>query len=614
MQARTYRRWLTVAALAIAPVFASHSVYGQYSSSNDGHALDANNGVGSGGYNGPGRSGSQITGNDIVYGNVTGGKGLTGRLREFDPQAFRGTLAGSGVDQFIAGSSGAPTPSSPNFSLSTPRAYYANSRGVAPPSGSVLIGSTGSAIGTSLTPDNPYSSPATSNQLSGVRLGSTNIIGVPGGTSNGLLELPGGLDSSNPNIQSTLSASPLYGIRSSGAASSAALNSYLNNPTPGQLAPNSIDQNQVNALRQQLQTSQSQTPGGSQLNQNLDGTTNLNADSANGGAIAPAANPFNPSSGNPLLNPGKGRGNLSGGVPLQMPLNSPVNGSNSGRLGDSVTNTPLGSFSESPRGIQLTSPSAYSSQYAAMQQELKQYNVPSAKPTVSRKAAAVKQPGKSAQTPGTPGTPATPGAPATPGTPGTGTPAAGATPAAVNPEPVKVSSIAATITSPRAKGLHDLLAKAEDSLKNDRFKAAIEQFDSAITVAPNNQMIALGRGNAALAAGYYAAAETSIRRAVGADATVLMAQLDLSSMLSSGRLDFLRKDLKELADKNSKESRPWFLLAYVAYNTGDAKTAANDLQEAKNRSVPNDAAILLMQEYWQLPKSDVAQPSTELNK
>lgn len=81
MQARTSRRWLTAAALAIAPVLASNSVYGQYAAGRaDGHALDANNGVGSGGYNTPGRNGSLVTGNDIVYGNVTGGRGLTGNL------------------------------------------------------------------------------------------------------------------------------------------------------------------------------------------------------------------------------------------------------------------------------------------------------------------------------------------------------------------------------------------------------------------------------------------------------------------------------------------------------------------------------------------------------
>ena len=95
MQVRRYRRWLTAAAFAITPVLASRVAMRQYAASNGGgHALDANNGVGSGGYNGAVNNGSLVTGNDIIYGNVTGGRGLTGKLREFDPTQFRGTLPG----------------------------------------------------------------------------------------------------------------------------------------------------------------------------------------------------------------------------------------------------------------------------------------------------------------------------------------------------------------------------------------------------------------------------------------------------------------------------------------------------------------------------------------
>ena len=94
-----------------------------------------------------------------------------------------------------------------------------------------------------------------------------------------------------------------------------------------------------------------------------------------------------------------------------------------------------------------------------------------------------------------------------------------------------------------------------------------------------------------------------------------MAELDLNSMLSSGRRRFVKKDLKDIADKNPKESRPWLLLAYIAYNTGDEQTAANDLAEAKKRSGALDVTIPLMQRYWQLPaSSDTTQQKQELNK
>jgi hypothetical protein len=605
MQARRYRRWLTAAALAITPVLGVRVASAQYAaSSGGGHALDANNQVGSGGINGT-VSNSLITGNDIVYGNVTGGRGLDGnfRTRELDPTAFRGILPGAGIDSFVAGSNSAPTAYSPTFSLSQPRAFYGSSRGVAPPVGTVLLGSSGSAIGTSLTPANPYAATntASADDLAGIRAGTTNIIGVPGGSNNSFLVLPGGQDSSYANLQSVLAASPLYGLKYTTGAGATAFNDSLTNPTPGTLAPGSYDANSLNNFQQQLRAS---TPSASQLNPNLndqstDLTNGSNGNGSGNNGTSSQSNPYKPSTGDPRLNGATGNriNGTVGGTPLEMPLNSPVG---SGRLNDAASSTQLGTYHESPNGIQLVSPGTYSPQYKALQNALDRYRVQ------TKPAAAVGKNGKPLIAPSTtqPSTVTPPGTPAAPAV----------KPGGNGAELVKISSIAGTVTSPKARGLHDILAKADDALKNDQFKSAIDQFNAASFVAPNNQMIALGRANANLAAGYYATAEQDIRRAVSADAAVLMAQMDLGSMISSHRLDFVKKDLKDLADKNPKESRPWFLLAYINYNTGDEQAAANDLEAAKQRSGSLDISIQLMQQYWQLPAPDASVQKQELNK
>jgi len=202
MQVRAYRRWLTAAALAIAPVLAPRVASAQYmSQNNSGHALDANSQVGSGGINNSVNSGSLVTNNDIVFGNVTGGRGFQGKIDSFGSDAFQGgILAGSHTDAFIAQSSGAPTPYSPTFSGATPRAFYGQSRGVNPPPGTILLGSSGAALGTSLTPANPYSSMATADQLADIRVGRTNVIGYGGDTSN-FLAVPGSANSSLPTFR-----------------------------------------------------------------------------------------------------------------------------------------------------------------------------------------------------------------------------------------------------------------------------------------------------------------------------------------------------------------------------------------------------------------------------
>ena len=64
----------TLATLAFTrPAAAQYPVAGQ-----DGHANDANNRVGSGGYNSGGSSGSAVTPNNIVNKTVSGGYGFRG--------------------------------------------------------------------------------------------------------------------------------------------------------------------------------------------------------------------------------------------------------------------------------------------------------------------------------------------------------------------------------------------------------------------------------------------------------------------------------------------------------------------------------------------------------
>src|SRR5829696_3166327 len=97
-------RWILCAAAAAAALPILSSVASaQYRVNTSGQALDANNRIGSGGRNesNPSARPGVVTGNDIVTGNVTGGKQFRGRLDYTDPGAFRGPTAGRGSDNFI---------------------------------------------------------------------------------------------------------------------------------------------------------------------------------------------------------------------------------------------------------------------------------------------------------------------------------------------------------------------------------------------------------------------------------------------------------------------------------------------------------------------------------
>src|ERR1700733_11260125 len=92
----------------------SASAMAQYRTGNDGHLLDANNRIGSGGLNAntsvasPGQ-GTDMLGNDIVTGNVTAGRQFRGFIPYTAPDAFRGNLPGEGLDRFVSESAGVPT-------------------------------------------------------------------------------------------------------------------------------------------------------------------------------------------------------------------------------------------------------------------------------------------------------------------------------------------------------------------------------------------------------------------------------------------------------------------------------------------------------------------------
>src|SRR4051812_39585478 len=143
--------WLFNAAAA-AVLALSPLAFAQQRVGEEGRALDANNRVGSGGYNSRGISGNMIpgttvTGNNIVTGNVTGGREFRGGVPYTDPREFRGNIAGQDTDRFIAGSSGAQQSySAPQNFLQDIQPFYGRRLATAPPAGFAQQGFTGTYV------------------------------------------------------------------------------------------------------------------------------------------------------------------------------------------------------------------------------------------------------------------------------------------------------------------------------------------------------------------------------------------------------------------------------------------------------------------------------------
>jgi len=605
------RRILTLAIAGALPLLAlTLSADAQVATGNNGRALDANNRVGSGGINGPGGSGiaGGVTQNQIIYGNVTGGKGFTGPLGERDPGAFFGPTSGGISDRFIASSSGAPQPYQPSIDLSKPQPFYGSDRFASAPLGSVRVGFTGAYLGTNAPADSPLMQNPLMAPLSeqSQQLGQLTVLGTKttvSGNEYGEQLFQASLE--NGAMQSTFSGSPLYGIQSmQGGLEDNTLGLSDSN---GQVGPNSRFQFQ-NAEERRMQSELQQPNGPPQPNNPLQ--------------------PNTPQQPNGV--PGNGdQSQQQRTNTIQQPLESIDNSSFGDRSAHPFGSQPMSTNLQTGGGTQqrftLVAPEMQSTQYSELKKRLERYQSPQQIATQQqiqsqreRRAAADRAVGPTSRPAGgvyvpeiiksgQPGvTVPQPGATMPPRVV---SPAPSVTPSPVEPsEPMKISSLA---TGVNARGLHELLASGEALMHEGKFQSAIDKYNVAQRIAPNNPLVPVGLASAQLGAGAYRNASETLHQVFLSAEPTLMAQYDLAGWMPADRLNAIKTQLADLSNKEKDDETPEFLLAYIAYNTGDKATAKQHLDEARKRSDGKDKLLDRLETDWNLSAKPAA---SELNK
>jgi tetratricopeptide (TPR) repeat protein len=483
--------------------------------------------------------------------------------------------------------------------------------------------------------------------------------------SPGQLLLPGPIDPTAG--QQYISATPLTGIRQFGANDNGVIGTITNtqyNPATG---GGTLTPQQIQQMRDEMNGSSGTGGVGGAMPQagqpnSQQGTQQQQQPGIEGAAPAVPVAPGGAPPAKPIA-PQQIKSPTVGGAP--------VTGAQA--VNSAITPSTGGDTDQSTRLRMIIPPQAQSSVYAELlkrhQESATDQNVSDAQAARDYNAAqrAMEQmknakPGQpgapGAPTPGAPGAPAAPGAAAQPGAlpgapaippPPGGVPAvpppagqqAGTPPGVPDyakqnealikqnqrdiarlqpvkkkPEPVKVSSFA---TGMKGKGLSEIMKQAEVSMKDGKFTAALESYDKAEQVAPNNPLIRLGRANAELGASYYARAEAHLREAFNSNPELLNGQYDLIALLGEQRLQVLVRDLKEIAAKEQREPRPQFLLAYIAYNTGHETDAEARLDLAEKRSGGKDPFYKLLRDNWSLPSgaqkpAAPSAPAPDLNK
>ena len=614
-QKRTSAGWILRAAVAAVPMLAIAAGASAQFRVDTGNSNDANNRVGSGGRNpdDAGRRTGVPSGNDLITGNVTGGKEFRGHVPYRNVNEFRGRTGGDNLDSYIRSSAGAGTAADMRMSEEV-RPFYGAARTVNVPPGFQQV-----APGTGAYVPSPVQTyrPAGDQRMGAVNLAEQHgVLPAPGE-----LLLPGPVDPTSG--QQYISASPLTGIRQMNPNDPGVMGTLTNtkyDPQTGQLTAA-----QIQGMRDELRADW--TP---------EGAVAPKAPGAPGEAL-PA--PVLPEGETEPLTPGEvkpmtGRRPVTNAKPV---IQQPVGGVAQPIVQKPVDTSVAADGLETNQSLRqriLPPPEKQSSVYAelwkrhrdaAADREIS--DVEAARAFNAAQAQQKKQAtaGGRGEQPGAPGG-AQPGRPGQPDAaapvPPSDQAAPGAAPAVTDfskrneeilkrapgekrevvkkiPVPVKVPSLGQGIKS---KGLTDIMSQAEALMKDGKFTAALDQYDQAEQVAPNNPLVKLGRANAELGAAYYARAEAHLREVFTKNPELLVGQYDLAAWLGEPRLQALIKDLKEIANKEQREPRPVFLLAYISYNTGNEQQADAYLDLADKRSGGADPFYKLLRDNWALPE------------
>lgn len=603
-----------------------------------GHALDANPQIGSGGYNS--QSANQQPSwnqyqNALTTNSDAGGYGFRGAtvngvnlgVGYTDPFAFRGLLAGEGVDQFISMSTGVPTMADPTASSRNYAAppnpsliYYGSANHTAPPPGYQPSPSVSGFVPQQPTVQSPQDSRLGAVDFSG----SSQIIPKPYE-----LLLPGPVDpTANPATpaQQMLAANPIFGvvnwtmtpeIQQQGQQNqSAQIPGQIPGQTPlqqgvGPQIAQGLTQDQIRGMREELNNQVSKGAGG-QANPPVNAAQPLNSTQSLSGGNSTTNPPESPFAA-PSLTPETSQ--------LESPNLAP-------QPGDVSTDQYTRQY---PVGIALPPASQQSALYAKLRKSIEDYNSAhsmtdeqanqkfqqilrlreQANLAAENGANVLNGPGQAANPAGVPGPeqplipnsdlgvgpaatnthPLKPGFNTVPNNmgagPGMGMPS--------SPAPVPIDSFAKDVP---AKGLADLIARGDLAIQKGQYDKAIMAYNQAIDVVPNNPLILVARGIAEMAGGYYAQANADLHVAISEDPAVLMGQYDLQKQIGQPRLNKMLNELKGIATSSQDNTLHAFLLTFAYYNSHHVGQAAEWLQTTDRRGGGQDPALIQMKKYW----------------
>jgi hypothetical protein len=140
-----------------------------------------------------------------------------------------------------------------------------------------------------------------------------------------------------------------------------------------------------------------------------------------------------------------------------------------------------------------------------------------------------------------------------------------------------------------------VMSQAEDAMKQGNYLLAAEVYQGAISLEPENGLAVVGRAHAELAAGLYESSAYDLKFLFHRHPELMAVHYDLPEFMSQKRLDFVTDDLRTLARKNVAAAS--FLTCYVDYQAARQDTLIQDFADWYSRH-PDDQWGPVVEKAW----------------
>jgi tetratricopeptide (TPR) repeat protein len=164
-----------------------------------------------------------------------------------------------------------------------------------------------------------------------------------------------------------------------------------------------------------------------------------------------------------------------------------------------------------------------------------------------------------------------------------------------------------TLAGTRKTKTNRLLKQAEADLVAGKYFAAESFYRQALDIRPNDPMVRVGLIHAQLGAGIIRSAELNLRKLFEQHPEVIAARYDSNLLPSEDRLRWVQGELQKAINGPRASSKPALMMAYLGYQVGSRQLVRYGLAVAETHS-PKDPLLALLRHIW-LDQADQEAPA-----